>query len=464
MPNQNASFDQKCRKKTKKSPSIEMEQTGPVLAGPGAQRDILNLVGINLNKPKLTSIQKEMLTKAENYAAQQSIEALEKKQILAVQLSQQKTLQRNQAILLMCRVYVGSISFDLTEDPIRRAFSSFGPIKTINMSWDAQLNKHKGFAFVEYEIPEAAQLALEQMNGVAIGGRNIQVGRPTNIPQAQPIIDRIMDEAKTYNRIYIASIHPDVNDVDIKTVFEAFGPIKTCVLAPNNTATGNRHKGYGFIQYETTRAAQDAISSMNFFDLAGQNLFVGKAITPPDGSHNMPKAAVIAAAAAAARIGVLSNALLDPPRLVIPSLGGAPTVVEAVEKIEVSQSLEQQEDIVISGRGARCMVMAKLRMAMESRVVVLKNMIGVDDLDEDLNDEVTEECARYGNVGRVVIYQEKESDDEFAAVNVKIFVEFRCSSEAGKARDALNNRYFGGRIVKAEMYDQHMFNNNFLSD
>lgn len=43
------------------------------------------------------------------------------------------------------------------------------------MSWDPITQKHKGFAFVEYEIPEAAQLALEQMNGVMLGGRNIKV-------------------------------------------------------------------------------------------------------------------------------------------------------------------------------------------------------------------------------------------------------------------------------------------------
>ena len=33
----------------------------------------------------------------------------------------------------------------------------------------------QGFAFVEYDLPEAAQLALEQMNGVLLGGRNIKV-------------------------------------------------------------------------------------------------------------------------------------------------------------------------------------------------------------------------------------------------------------------------------------------------
>lgn len=53
------------------------------------------------------------------------------------------------------------------------------------MSWDPLMQKHKGFAFVEYEIPEAAQLALEQMNGVIICSRNIKVGRSSNMPQAQ---------------------------------------------------------------------------------------------------------------------------------------------------------------------------------------------------------------------------------------------------------------------------------------
>ncbi len=146
----------------------------------------------------------------------------------------------------------------------------------------------QGFAFVEYEMPEAAQLALEQMNSVVLGGRNIkvsrfepdtfaftrldlsclpvelraagllvltilcfylmlvlQVGRPSNIGQAQPIIDQLAEEARAFNRIYVASVHPDLSDDDIKSVFEAFGKIKSCMLAREPT-TG-RHKGYGFI-------------------------------------------------------------------------------------------------------------------------------------------------------------------------------------------------------------------------
>jgi poly(U)-binding-splicing factor PUF60 len=43
------------------------------------------------------------------------------------------------------------------------------------------------------------------------------------MPQAQPIIDQLTEEAKNYNRIYVASIHPDLTESDIQSVFEAFG-------------------------------------------------------------------------------------------------------------------------------------------------------------------------------------------------------------------------------------------------
>lgn len=108
------------------------------------------------------------------------------------------------------------------------------------MSWDAATNKHKGFAFIEFETPEAAQLALEQMNGALLGGRNIKVGRPSNMPQAQPIIDQLTEEAKTYNRIYVSSIHSELSEQDVQSVFEAFGVIKSCSLS-RDPATG-KHK------------------------------------------------------------------------------------------------------------------------------------------------------------------------------------------------------------------------------
>lgn len=527
--------------------------SGPVLEGPGAKRELKPFT-----LPKLTSSQQDALQSAKKYAMEASIKSVLVKQTIAHQHQQmqnfQNTVQRQQALALMCRIYVGSINFEIKEDTIKQAFLPFGPIKSVNLSWDPITNKHKGFAFIEYDIPEAAQLSLEQMNGVMIGGRNIKVGRPSNMPQAQPIIEQIASEAKNYNRIYIASIHPDLTEKDISSVFEAFGKIVSCLLIKDPTSKGGtRHKGYGFIEYTNSQSATDAVASMNLFDLGGQYLRVGRAITPPDvlmqpqttGLGAMPTAAAVAAAAVTAKITAMdAQQQLMPPGVVNPQLGtgspklgiqadinliGGPGVVipqslgmtgnvanipppgvvtaglggpklsqgpsiqsamsamavdvnsdkqrekekekerekkEAEKKMaedEVNQTLEQQETMKISGSNARHMVMQKLMRQSQSRVMVLKNMVGPDDLDDELQSEVSDECGKYGLVNRVIIYQERQGEEEDAEVIVKIFVEFGDAAAVEKGCQALNGRYFGGRVVQAEKYDQDLFDANDLS-
>ena len=56
--------------------------------------------------------------------------------------------------------------------------------------------------------------------------------------------------------------------------------------------------------------------------------------------------------------------------------------------------------------------------------MVLKNMVGPEDLDDDLETEVTEECGKFGLVNRVIIYQERQGEEDDAEIIVKIFVEF----------------------------------------
>ncbi|XP_044075528.1 poly(U)-binding-splicing factor PUF60a [Siniperca chuatsi] len=498
-----------------------------------------------LGLPPLTPNQQEALQKAKKYAMEQSIKSVLVKQTLAQQQQitslqmaslsmglgdalsplQSVAAQRQRALAIMCRVYVGSIYYELGEDTIRQAFAPFGPIKSIDMSWDSVTMKHKGFAFVEYEMPEAAQLALEQMNSVVLGGRNIKVGRPSNIGQAQPIIDQLAEEARAFNRIYVASVHPDLSDDDIKSVFEAFGKIKSCMLAREPT-TG-RHKGYGFIEYEKAQSSQDAVASMNLFDLGGQYLRVGKAVTPPvpllapTTPGGLPAAAAVAAAAATAKItaqeavGASVLGSLAGPALLSQQLGGLPQAVMAAQAPGVitgvtpsrpglpqvglvnpvlatppapaalfgcevkrkeeeerqqeaqqdgaTEPLSEQEHMSISGSSARHMVMRKLLRKQESTVMVLRNMVGPHDIDDDLEGEVTEECGKFGRVKRVIIYQERQGEEDDADVIVKIFVEFSEAAEMNRAIQALNRRWFAGRKVVAEVYDQERFDNSDLS-
>lgn len=97
------------------------------------------------------------------------------------------------------------------------------------------------------------------------------------------------------------------------------------------------------------------------------------------------------------------------------------------------QTLQQQENMSIKGQNARHLVMQKLMRKVDSRVIILRNMIGPEDVDESLQEEIHEECSKFGSVERVIIYNEKQSEEEEnAEVIVKIFVEF--AETKGKLR------------------------------
>merc|ERR1719273_1671139 len=617
---------------------VTVSQIDKLVYGSGATRDAGGVLGIGL--PKLSMEQGALLQRAKKYAMEVSIKLVLMKQTMAH--------QQQQAVSIMSRIYVGCINYDTKEDSIKTAFLPFGPIRSITMSWDAMTGKHKGFAFVEFEQPEAAQLALDQMNGILVCQRNIKVGRPSQMPQAQACIDEIMNEAKEYNRLYLASIHRDLTEEDIRSVFSAFGTIKDCDMA--NMGTPGQHKGYGYIEYETRQSTEEAISAMNMFDLGGMLLRVGRAITPPDTRNlaltggvpsALPSSAAVAAAAVTAQIqamdAVASNMGLDSARLGVsaPSLslptatmgamslsmvnpqiaamntypgssqlrkcglprdaegrpikamsqltGGsvvAPpsvrvtvsrdrsrsprrsrgrsrsrsrgrrsrsrdrgsrrrsrsrgkrsrtrspiistrssemtgaelrdlrnrremkkvaeaaaaiaAVVEdekevkkeeggleerggsAEEKIKKEWNEEQLEKEALEpatlqqeeeGKGVsksgRQLVMEKLMVAaagkMESRVILLTNMVGPEDVDEDLQEDVEQECNKYGKVDHIVIYQEKQDESDDAEVLVKIFVEFKESISAKKAKNGLDGRFFAGKTISAIIYDQVLF-------
>lgn len=76
-------------------------------------------------------------------------------------------------------------------------------------------------------------------------------------------------------------------------------------LNPDPTRT-LKHRGFGYIEYDVEQSANDAVASMNMFDLGGQLLRVCKAITPPeDAAGGIPTAAAAAAASATAKVMAL---------------------------------------------------------------------------------------------------------------------------------------------------------------
>ena len=74
-------------------------------------------------------------------------------------------------------IYVGSLSYDLSEDDLKRAFESFGQVASVNIIKDKFTGKSKGFGFVEMPADAEAQAAIDGLNGKEIKGRAINVNK-----------------------------------------------------------------------------------------------------------------------------------------------------------------------------------------------------------------------------------------------------------------------------------------------
>ncbi len=73
------------------------------------------------------------------------------------------------------KLYVGSISFQATEEDLKEAFSEVGEVESVNIITDQFTNRSKGFGFVEMASDEDAKKAIETLNGTTFMNRSIIV-------------------------------------------------------------------------------------------------------------------------------------------------------------------------------------------------------------------------------------------------------------------------------------------------
>jgi cold-inducible RNA-binding protein len=72
-------------------------------------------------------------------------------------------------------IYVGNLSYDVTEEDLRNEFSAFGNVSSVNLIKDKFSGQSKGFAFVEMPVLSEGQAALNTLNGKIIKDRAINV-------------------------------------------------------------------------------------------------------------------------------------------------------------------------------------------------------------------------------------------------------------------------------------------------
>lgn len=88
-------------------------------------------------------------------------------------------LQRDRAVRILSNrvrlLLLGGLAEEVDDKMIHAAFIPFGDITDVNIPIDYETSKHRGFAFLEYELAEDAAAAIDNMNESELCGRTIRV-------------------------------------------------------------------------------------------------------------------------------------------------------------------------------------------------------------------------------------------------------------------------------------------------
>lgn len=74
-------------------------------------------------------------------------------------------------------IYVGNLSYDVTEDDLTEAFCEYGSVKRVQVPTDRDTGRKRGFAFVEMEDEANEDKAIEAFDGAEWMGRTMKVNK-----------------------------------------------------------------------------------------------------------------------------------------------------------------------------------------------------------------------------------------------------------------------------------------------
>uniref|UniRef100_A0A8C7FKR2 Polyadenylate-binding protein n=1 Tax=Oncorhynchus kisutch TaxID=8019 RepID=A0A8C7FKR2_ONCKI len=167
-------------------------------------------------------------------------------------------------------IFIKNMDESIDNKALYDTFSAFGNILSCKVVCDE--NGSKGYGFVHFETQEAANRAIDTMNGMLLNDRKVFVGHFKSHKERQAEFGA---KAMKFTNVYIKNFGDDYSDEKLQEVFSAFG--RTLSVRVMMDERG-RSRGFGFVNYENHEDAQRAVEEMNGKELVpGRVLYVGRA-------------------------------------------------------------------------------------------------------------------------------------------------------------------------------------------
>jgi polyadenylate-binding protein len=177
-------------------------------------------------------------------------------------------------------VYIKNLPESVGDEELSEMCEKHGPILSAKVMVTDE-GKSKGFGFVSFESPEAAEKAVDELNGVEKDGRKLYAGRAQKKMERQAELRERHERAKLEKlnkyqgvNLYVKNLDDVIDDDRLRKEFSQYGNITSAKVMRDET---NASKGFGFVCFSAPEEATKAVTEMNGRIIVSKPLYVALA-------------------------------------------------------------------------------------------------------------------------------------------------------------------------------------------
>ncbi|KAL4560443.1 hypothetical protein LXL04_032594 [Taraxacum kok-saghyz] len=174
-------------------------------------------------------------------------------------------------------LYIKNLDMDISEEILDQTFSKFGKIVSLVISRDNN-GVSRGFGFVNFENPDDARKAVEDLNGLNLGSKALYVARAQKKAEREQILRRQFEDMRKEqiakyqgSNVYVKNIDDDVTESELQEHFSQCGTITSAKLMCDDKGLS---KGFGFVCFSTPDEATKAVSTLHGYMFHRKPLYV----------------------------------------------------------------------------------------------------------------------------------------------------------------------------------------------
>ncbi|XP_061330220.1 RNA exonuclease 5 isoform X3 [Pezoporus flaviventris] len=168
----------------------------------------------------------------------------------------------------MLTIYAGPFEEGFCLHSVKKKFGRCGPIQSLTVVTEP----YKPYVCIQYEVLEAAQLAVESLNGAEVAGSCIKVQRPVTAAMldCDDLIKELELDVENEGVIYVAGLKKSLTEMDLQEEFSQLKDLEILFL-PKDLQSG-KHRNCCFLKFQESQSAADALEVINGWTVKGSKL------------------------------------------------------------------------------------------------------------------------------------------------------------------------------------------------